>query len=84
MVRHECVCTQFVTVCTKYVLVCTCYVLRHGIGRCSGAVLIWILSAWMVLRWLSTAFAPRGRAPRAGVLTVSWRMNIAESASTAG
>ena len=37
------------------------YVLRHGIGRCSVAVLIWILSAWMVLRWLSTAFALRGR-----------------------
>ena len=54
------------------------------IGRYGVAELISILSAWMVLRWLSTASALRGRVPRAGVLTVSWRMDIAESVSTAG
>ena len=54
------------------------------IGRYGVAELISILSAWMVLRWQSTASAPRGLVPRAGVLTVSWPMDIAESASTAG
>ena len=44
----------------------------------------WIPSAWMELRWLSTVFARRGRAQRAGVLTVSWLMDIVESAITAG
>jgi hypothetical protein len=70
----------------QYIHVCTCMfnVLRHCIGRCCVAELIWILSAWMALRWLSTAFAPRGRAARAGVRTVSWRMGIAESVITAG
>ena len=49
------------------------------IGRYSVAELISILSAWMVLRWLSTASAPRVRVPRAGVLTVSWLMDITET-----
>ena len=33
---------------------------------------------------LSTVFARRGRAQHAGVLTVSWPMDIVESAITAG
>jgi hypothetical protein len=76
--------TMDVPVHTEYVPVCSMYVLRHGNYRCGVAELIWIPSAWMALRWLSTAFAPRGRAPRAGVRTVSWRTGIAESAITAG
>ncbi len=95
MVRYECVCTEDLLVyqvCTPSVLVHTeyvvvhllWYVMRHSIGRCCVAVLIWIHSAWIVQRLLSTVFALRGLAPRADVLTVSWAMDIAESASTAG
>ncbi len=76
--------TMYVPVHTRYVPVCSMYVLRHGIGRCCVAELIWIPSAWIALRWLSTAFAPRDRVPRAGVRTVSCLTGIAESAITAG
>jgi hypothetical protein len=45
---------------------------------------ILILSAWTELRLLSTVVSLLGRAPRAGVLTVSWPMDIVASAITAG
>jgi len=58
-------------------------ILSHTIVRCDVPVPIWIHSAWMVQRLLSTACAQRVRAQPAGVLTLSWLMHIVESAHTA-
>ncbi len=59
------------------------YELIYNILRLNLPVPIWIPSAWMELRLLSTVFALLGPAPRAGVLTVSWLTGIVESAITA-
>ncbi len=76
----------YVLVCTPYVQVHTLayYLLMQSNGRCYVAELIWIHAAWMVQKLLSTVFALRCRAQHAGVLTVSWPMDIEESANTAG
>ena len=59
-------------------------ILTYTIFRRDVCVPIWIPSAWMELRLQSTVFALCGHAPHAGVLTVSWPMDIEESVTTAG
>ena len=60
------------------------FILTYTIFRRDVSEHILIPSAWMELRLQSTVFALRGRAPHAGVLTVSWPMDIEESVITAG
>ena len=51
--------------------------------RCASAVDIWILSAWMVLRLLSTVCAQSARVQRVGAPTMSLLMHTVGRASTA-